>query len=301
MELKTSQALSLFKKEAGQINHMLITLYVGLDGIIPYDLSPNPSIHTTWNPKSKQASVERSRIFARKATIAWLVNCVDMYFQTINQAPLLFLPDNIKFIFDGEEYSHSIYKRVNHINSYLTFSTIDTSFVDLLICWRNRIVHHGAKNDIVPANRQLLVENKDSIFKDFCGLDITKVLEHFDNNSVPTFKEVTSLVHATTNYIYQLDERLIKKLDLQRYADRIIINYIREGQLKPIDKTNPRINNIFSKESSARLRIIKQILKQNGFSDVESENNVDEFCKTISQLNYQAALTHFKNGSFLTE
>lgn len=113
---------------------MLITIYVGLDGVIPYNLSPDPSLHTTWNPKSKGASVDRSRVFARKATMAWIVACIDMYYQTINQAPMLFLSSDIKRIIDGESYSRSIYNRVNYVNSHYGLATTDTAFVDLLIC-----------------------------------------------------------------------------------------------------------------------------------------------------------------------
>lgn len=301
MDLKTSQALKAFKKEAGQINHMLITLYVGLDGIISHNLSLNPSLHTSWNPESKEASVDRSRIFVRKATIAWLVDCIDMYLKLINQAPLLLLPSEIKNIFDGEEYSRSVHKRVKYINSHFGLIVAETAFIDLLICWRNKMVHYDADNNITSDNRQLLLDNKCSISKDFCGLDIVAVLEHFDENIVPTFKEVTSLVRATINYIYQLDGILINQLDLKSYADRIIIHYLREGKPKEKENTNPRINNVFSKGDSAKLRTIKQILKQNGFFESESTNEVDEFCAMIAQLDYRTVSEYLKNGSFLTQ
>lgn len=301
MDLKTSRALKNFKKEAGQINHMLITIYVGLDGIIPYNLAPDPSLHTTWNPKSKSASVDRSRGFARKATMAWMVDCIDMYFQMINQAPMLFLSRDIKSTIDGEDYSRSIYNRVNYVNSKYSLDTIDTAFVDLLICWRNRLVHYSAENDIAQSNRQLLLDNKESILQNFCGLDINKMLEHFDSGEPPTFKEITSLVHAAVNYIYCLDERLIKELDLQCYADRIIIHYLREGKPKEKDKVNPRINNIFSKDPLARLRMVQQLLMQNGFSESETKNAIDEFCEEISRLDYRGAVTALQTGSFLNQ
>lgn len=280
---------------------MLITIYVGLDGVIPHNLSPDPSLHTTWNPKSKSASVDRSRIFARKATMAWLVDCVDMYFQMINQAPMLFLPGNVKSTIDGEDYSRSIYKRVNYLNSHYSLATIDTAFIDLLICWRNRLVHYSAENDITPSNRQLLLDNKETILKNFCGLDINKVLEHFEGSEPPTFKEVTSLVHAAVNYICCLDEQLLKGLDLQHYADRIVIHYLREGKSKEKDHANPRINNVFSKEPLARLRMIQQLLMENGFSKSEIKNAIDEFCEEISRLDYRGAATALQAGSFLSQ
>lgn len=301
MDLKTSQALKAFKKESGQINHMLITLYVGLDGIVSHNLSLNPNLHTSWNPKSKESSVDRSRIFVRKATITWLVDCIDMYLKLINQAPLLLLPSEIKHAIDGEEYSRSIYKRVQYLNSQFDLTVVETALIDLLICWRNKMVHYDAENDITADNRQLLLANKCIILKGFCGLDIVAVLKHFDENIVPTFKEVTSLVRATINYIYQLDNILINQLDLKSYADRIIIHYLREGKSKENENINHRINNIFSKDDSTKLRTIKQILKQNGFMESEVTNEVDEFCEMIAQLDYRTAFECLKNGSFLTQ
>lgn len=86
-----SPALKLFKKDVGQVNHELITIIVSFDGIIPCNLSPDPKkIHTTWKPKSKEASVERSKLFARKAVLVWLSDYIDMYLRKINQAPMLF-------------------------------------------------------------------------------------------------------------------------------------------------------------------------------------------------------------------
>ncbi len=66
MKINHSIALKRFKAEIGQANHMLITIMVGLDGIIPYDVEAQNEFHTSWNPKSKKASVERSKLFAKK-------------------------------------------------------------------------------------------------------------------------------------------------------------------------------------------------------------------------------------------
>lgn len=38
LEINHSIALKRFKAEIGQANHMLITIMVGLDGIIPYNV-----------------------------------------------------------------------------------------------------------------------------------------------------------------------------------------------------------------------------------------------------------------------
>ena len=67
MEINHSYALKCFKKEIGQANQMLITIMVGLDGIVPYHVEASSEFHTSWNPKSKEISVERSKVFAKKS------------------------------------------------------------------------------------------------------------------------------------------------------------------------------------------------------------------------------------------
>ena len=85
MDINRSIALKRFKNEIGQANHMLITIMVGLDGIVPYQVEAQEEFHTSWNPKSKEISVERSKVFVKKATMAWLVDCIDMYLRLINR------------------------------------------------------------------------------------------------------------------------------------------------------------------------------------------------------------------------
>lgn len=301
MDVKYSPALKLFKKEAGNVNHMLITIYVGLDGIIPNDLSPNPNLHTTWNPQSKPASVERSKIFARKAAMVWLVDCLDMYLRLINRSPMLFLPEELKRSIDGEEVSRSVYKRIGFINTKYNVSTVNSAFVDLLICWRNRATHYGADNNISETNRQLLMMNREFIKADFCGLDIGEMLSSFESSEIPSFKEVTALVRATTNYVYEVDRILLDRLDLVSYADRVLMSYLREKAASSERNTNPRIDNIFSKDISSRKRMLQQILMQNGFTTSISPNAVDDFCENVSKLNYQKIAGLLEAGSLVED
>lgn len=296
LEIKYSPALKLFKKEVGQVNHQLITIFVGLDGIIPHNLSVNPSLHTTWNPQSKEASVDRSKLFAKKAVLVWLVDCIDMYLRMINQAPMLFLPDDLKHCVDGEDNSRSVYRRVNVICDYYKINTVSSAFVDLLIGWRNKTAHFQADNNITSEHRKLLQDNHSFILTDFCGLDIAKLLENFDAGKVPAFKEVTSLTRAAINFIYELDDALLHSLDLTTYADRVLIHHLHSYGKN--DK-NKSIDNIFSKDLYTKERIIKQILMQNGFSAGTSRNDVDHFCEQVSRLSFKEAIIQLERNSFL--
>lgn len=291
MDINRSTALKCFKTEIGQANHMLITIMVGLDGIIPYHVEAQKEFHTSWNPKLKKASVERSKVFAKKATMAWLVDCIDMYLRLINQSPILIETKELKQSIDSMDNSRSVYRRVNIICSHYNIQSIEYALVDLLICWRNRLTHFQAENDIIIQNRLLLQSEAESIKKKHCGLCIDQTLKSFDGGEFPTFKEITSFVRASIRLMSEFDKYLLHDIDLVTYADRIIVKYLN-------DRKEHRLNNIFSKDSRTAEKSLRQILFQNGFT-AQNPNGVDEFCKTISDLSVQNAKKALSSGTFI--
>lgn len=291
MKINHSVALKRFKAEIGHANQMLITIMVGLDGIIPYHVEPRDEFHTSWNPKSKEASVERSKIFAKKATMAWLVDCLDIYLRLINQAPALIDNIELKHSIDSADNSRSIYRRIMLMCTHYGIHSTDFAMVDLLICWRNRLTHFQAENDITASSRNILKNSAHEIEKTHCGLNIDETLKSFDAGGFPTFKEVTSFVRASINLISEIDHDLLITTNLTNYADRIIVNYFS-------NRKDLRLNNIFSKDSKTAKKSIKQILFQNGFTP-DDPNDIDEFCEQISQMDAQKARNALESGTFI--
>lgn len=291
MDINRSAALKCFKTEIGQANHMLITIMVGLDGIIPYHVEAQEEFHTSWNPKSKKNSVERSKVFAKKATMAWLVDCIDMYLRLINQSPILIESKKLKQSIDSMDNSRSVYRRVNLICSHYSIQSIDYALVDLLICWRNRLTHFQAENEMLSQNKFALEREAENIKENYCGLHIDQTLKSFYDCGFPTFKEITSFVRASINLISEIDRCLLCNIDLVTYADRIIVKYLS-------DKKEYRLNNIFSKDSQTAEKSLRHILFQNGFISKDF-NEVDEFCNTISYLSVQNAKKALEDGTFI--
>ncbi len=64
MIIKQSHALKMFKKEVGQANHMLITIIVGLDGIITHNVEPITSLELLESSRQKFI-VQRSKLYAK--------------------------------------------------------------------------------------------------------------------------------------------------------------------------------------------------------------------------------------------
>ena len=291
LEIKHSNALRYFKNEIGQANHMLITIMVGLDGIVPYHIEASSEFHTAWNPKSKEYSVQRSKVYAKKASLAWLVDCLDMYLRLINQAPILICRDDLKYQIDSIENSRSVYRRMKLICSYYSIQSTNYALVDLLICWRNKLTHFQAENDILESSKDILLNNTSNILSNHCGLEIASTLKSFDQTEVPSFKEVASFVKATIDLVYEIDKSLIDDIDQVKYADSIIIKYL---------SNKTRLNNIFSKDQQTAEKSIKQILFQNGFS-ANTANDVDLYCECTSKLSYKEAKCKLEAGTFISD
>lgn len=291
MEINHSAAFRKFKKEIGQANHMLITIMVGLDGIVPYEVEPSEEFHTSWNPQSKKTSVDRSKKFVKKACLAWLVDCVDMYLRLINQSPSIIAQENVKRLLDERENSRSVYRRTKDICEYYQIQPVLWAMMDLLICWRNRVTHFQAENDISAANREALIRQRELIYGKHCGLDIAVTLQSFDNSGLPTFKEITSFVRASIQCVEELDQKLLADIDRVDFADRVIVHYMKNGN-------SNRIDNVFSKDQQTIEKTLRQILFQNGFAPGEA-NEVDQYCARMSALKYSEVKQRLENRTLI--
>lgn len=310
MELNHSKALKRFKKEMGQANHMLITILVGLDGIVKSDLELSPEFSTSWNPRSKIASVDRSKLYAKKSSLAWLVDNLDMYFSILMQPPeLIDISSDYALESDYRESERSVYRRLKKISTRLgilaisqrrgkdiytfnvTTSDIESneavligfSMTDLLICWRNRLTHFGGTNDILPCSRNYLKTQKNRFQSEYCGLDIEQTLSSFDMARVPSFKETASLIRATTRFVEELDKLLIHRSGKLNYADRIVVQRLKNLNV---------LNNLYQEKQDKIERQVRQILQEYGFSPNQSDGNmneIDEYCKRVSLLTYHDA------------
>lgn len=227
--MKNSNYLKLFKKNMGNINHLLITICIGLEGVRNGQITKGETFSTTWNPKDVKASADRSRIFAIKATLVWITDNIDVYFSNILKEP--------PFLQDQEEFEtikklRGVYNKYRELISYFKIENrIETAFIDLAISWRNKVVHTDANNDININSRKILKENKEFIKKNYCGLDVIDTINSFDNNKYPSFKEITSLISSSINFVYLLDSKLIEKINMQEYI-KSIVEYEKEKELK---------------------------------------------------------------------
>lgn len=289
MYIKNSSQLNRFKRQVGQSNHMLITILVGLDAIDTYDVVKKSEFSTSWNPQNKQASVDRAKVYSKKATLVWIVDNIDMYLRLINRVPSL-IDNDIKKAYDDEINSKSVLKRLSLLCDHLGINSIDYALVELLITWRNLLTHFDSNNSISSKCQKILHDNNNEIKSNYCNLDIDETLERFFKKDVPTFKETTSFVRATINLVYEIDGKLLSNINLSSYAQSIIIGHIKQNK-------NKRLNDIFSKGSETAYKKLLQILVQNGFK-YDEDDSIECLCKKISELKYEYVAECVDKGTF---
>lgn len=315
MEIRKSKAFRLFKKEIGQANHFLITILIGLDAVED-GAKKKDSFKTSWNPYNLKATVDRSRMFAIKSSLAWVVDCVDMYLRVCNQKPKL-LDEEKARKFDGT--GHSVYKKYRlMIEWYPDIDKNKKAFVDLLICWRNRLVHYDADNKLLESTVEYFRNeaSKDKDLEKF-NFDVNEMMVSFEQNKYPTFKETATMISMTISFIEQLDGYLLKNLDTQKYMDYILCEYLDSDKkinkffgnnnVKDTKEVKDAKNSIeikkirYNNTIQAKIKYLKQFFKTNGFvenSKGESDP-LEEYIQLISLLSVEEVKDRLKNHSLI--
>ncbi len=236
--VKTTIARKRFKRIFGQSNHFLITILIGLDQISSgSDIVKPDDFRTSWDPKDKNVSAERSRKFLLSAFLAYLVDGIDMYLTSIYRKPKLIKGDEIDNIYSRA--GQSVAYKVEHLGEYLKIDPVYICMTSLIIVCRNRTVHYYAENKLSDEQTGILKSNLNRIKDEFCHLDILQLLCKIDKNHVGedyslTFKEVASLIKATHLFIEKVDEVIIQKNNLEEYGKEVIEEYLGNNPLAKV-------------------------------------------------------------------
>jgi hypothetical protein len=295
IKLAKSRALNYFKNLIGQNNHFLITILIGLDGVAKERVKLSDEFSTSWNPKNVSSSVIRSRHFAIKATLSWIVDSIDAYFTLANRKPKLI--QSQEFINRMDSAGHRVSMKLEAFNESLVCLEVEYALVKLTITWRNRLVHNFADNELTEDVRKILIndKNKEYIKEQYRGLDIEELLQSFDTSfkSIPKFKEITALVSASIRFITDIDEKLINVLEADTYVNEMISDYILgDTDLEiPDDKESrlKRLENIWTKNKELKVKKLVNIIGQYGCT-IPSEHPIIE---SLSNLNYKEAKQKF--------
>jgi hypothetical protein len=85
--LLESSARREFKRMAGQNNHFLIPILVGLAAVESGTAVLPDGMRVSWAPHDRASSAARSREFATKALLAWLADALSAYARALGRPP----------------------------------------------------------------------------------------------------------------------------------------------------------------------------------------------------------------------
>ena len=260
----------------GQANHFLITIMVGLDAVED-GAKKRSSFKTSWNPKDVSASATRSKIYAIKSALAWSVDNLDMYLRMCNRKPKILSES------ECEEFSktkHSVYKKyMCIIDNHPELETNKKAFVDLLICWRNNLIHFDAENQMLDESKKYFLNcAKDDMQLKKYNFDVCAMMKRFEEGDFPTFKETTTLISMTIHFVEQLDSLLLGLINQKLYLDDMLCVKM---------KSNDEISEIFGHRNvdfDKRIKKIKQYLVTQGITDDFLNEDGEAYIKYVAGL-----------------
>lgn len=260
----------------GQANHFLITIMVGLDAV-KNGAKKEDSFHTTWQPKDTPTSAERSRQYAIKSSLAWAVDNLDMYLRLCNRNPKLYQEIESQEI---AETKHSVYNKFKCVaKNHPQIATNKKAFVDLLICWRNNLMHFDAENDLLWESEKYFknIPDDDAIVNNY-HLDSSSMLCRFRNGDPPTFKEVTTLISTTIHFVEELDKILLGDIQQDIYLENTLRVLVRE------DLTDLGVFSFRNTTPEKKIKKLKQLFKTIGIDQSFYNEGGESFLEKIAKM-----------------
>lgn len=287
--LNRTYARWAFKDLLGQANHFLITILVGLNGIRRNEIKFDEEFRTSWNPKDAVRSAERSRVFALDLSLVRAIDALDTYFMLSVRKPCALLPGFVSAM-DGT--GRSVAKRLGVFDNHLPrLRQSHKAALEVAIEWRNRRVHSLSEDRIDNEKRRSLIADAVYFKEHHSGLDIKDLLNHFEANSAPTFKEAASIIKLCHDAVQFYDTEILSNLNITRYLSEIVIILLEQGDDNP-SKSIARIWDSPKRESK-----VLRLLRLAGVSETEIHSGREVPRKFVEQF---AALQAADVMDFLT-
>jgi len=278
-----------FKSKAGQNNHFLVTVLVGLDSVLDETTQVAPDFSTSWTPQNRTNSYHRSRQYVLESSLVWILDLVDGYRMSLGKTEGLLSVTSVVRMnqLDGRSRKLRELARLLHREADNAENLVRAAY-----SWRNRVVHGETSNRVSPELRSLLLPARDEISEEYRGLDIERFLSSADGSEIPTFKETASTIAAAHKLIEQLDDAAIDLMDLEQYAESIL----RQFFVSQFDAGNRAIFVQYwpGDEYKTRKRL-RQFLLQSGFvaNPPSARTLSSEWAHTLTSMTAREARSRF--------
>lgn len=182
-----------------------------------------------------------------------------------------------------DRIGHSVYRKYKLVSVECLVDDFDKAVVDLLIYWRNRMVHFDVDNDISKESRSILKKDscKDKSVKS-THLDVSQMLQSFDDGECPKFKEMAFVIRKTISFVESIDRVLLAKVDTLSFLESVLKNEFKEK--------NQVFKRIFRTVGEKRRQKVMQLICTYGFVEIENnDENVKMFIDNITTISYMEA------------
>jgi hypothetical protein len=287
---------------AGQINHFLITILVGLSGVEDGTATLPPGMHTSWAPHNRTRSAARSREFANKAFLAWLVDALDAYIRGLQGSPPLADANVIEGIERAKREREGLRGRIRAVSAGTgQHETPEAILAEVAVVWRNRLVHYQATNRISGSLEAAARRRSEEFINLYQGLMIDDLIKHVEKtpSPAPTLKEATAIVRASQKFVERSDSFLLQRFDVDSYLREVLRQYLLSGGTSNPGDARIRAGKVWSREFDRRRSMIINIALNSGFSGYHAgaPNQVDSaVIDKLAALTPSEAIAEFGIG-----
>jgi hypothetical protein len=280
VSISRTTALRDFRSRSGHTTQYLLTLIVGTDAVRRGCPAP-PGLPATWNPQSREDAAGRARTFALQAATVWNAESVIGYVSSVTRSqPALIsepLVDRVNEIRAREGKLVALCDGVSHPR------TNSLALVRAAIVWRNRLTHVHASNRLEQDVVASLRSAHDAIADEYQGLNVTELMERVHGGAPPRLKEAAALIRASSALTRSLDERICTQIDIVRYLQEVLYQYLEPAELRV-----PRATGLWGGSPKQNRRAILNVAAQRGMRTDSSDPIESE----LPAMTPKAAVAH---------
>jgi hypothetical protein len=272
--LYTSPGRREFKQILGHANHLIITAIVGLDAIERGVVTGIPNeLHMAWLPKNAATSASRSRRLLLDMALVCAVDALDVHARFAIRKPFLIQSNLIRSEMDRT--NRSIFKKILLLESHYPIpDSILHALIVLMITWRNRSVHELDDTDIDEAHKKTISLNAVAIADRFSGLSSQLLLNGYEENRPPVFKEIASFINAAHHYVRERDGIFFESISPEQFLRELLwTSLLKKNKGESAQQSRARVlKSIWGKDISERSNSVDSFLKHCGVSKIETKD-----------------------------
>ena len=178
---------------------------------------------------------------------------------------------------DLADCGHSIFGKFEVIDNHIgSNDRLLSSLIAIAIVWRNRRVHTDADDVLGDRYKTSLRDSSSEARSRFRGLEIDQLLDRYDTNQSPRFKEIASLIKATQDYVNKVEDVFFDNLDKRQFLRELVWSGLSGATSSNKTRYEGRkecSERVWGKSEKNRSKAVERFLQRNGLSRSEPERN----------------------------